>query len=277
MFKLLSYFWDNFKEYVVLVILVIISFILLTQNNNSQVQKVRAVTFGGFAVVTTVIYDLFNTTQIERENKELREVNAELMLQISALREQGILNSKLKDLAGFKDSSTLPLLPATVVSRTLSQTQNTITINKGINNGVKPGMPVMNHLGLVGVIHSTSEDFAIARTLKNIDLKLTVKNERSRIDGILIWDGDKLVVINVPKTFDFEIGDRIVTSEISSIIPIPIPVGVVSEIIPERTGLLNRISVAPFVDVLSIEHVFILQLVQSIQKKELELNFYKMP
>ena len=277
MFKLLSYFWDNFKEYVVLVILVIISFILLTQNNNPQIQKVRAITFGSFAVVTTVIYDLFNTTQIKRENKELREVNAELMLQISALREQGILNSKLKDLAGFKDTSTLPLVPATVVSRTLSQTQNTITINKGINNGVKSGMPVMNHLGLVGVIHSTSEDFAIARTLKNIDLKLTVKNERSRIDGILIWDGDKLVVINVPKTFDFEKGDRIVTSEISSIIPIPIPVGIVSEIIPERTGLLNRISVTPFVDVFSVEHVFILQLVQSIQKKELELNFYKMP
>jgi rod shape-determining protein MreC len=277
MFKLLSYFWDNFKEYVVLVILVIISFILLTQNNNPQVQKVRAVTFSSFAVVTTLIYDLFNTTQIKRENKELREVNAELMLQISALREQGILNSKLKDLAGFKDTSTLPLVPATVVSRTLSQTQNTITINKGINNDVKPGMPVMNHLGLVGVIHSTSEDFAIARTLKNIDLKLTVKNERSRIDGILIWDGDKLVIINVPKTFDFEKGDRIVTSEISSIIPIPIPVGVVSEIIPERTGLLNRISVTPFVDVFSVEHVFILQLVQSIQKKELELNFYKMP
>jgi rod shape-determining protein MreC len=235
------------------------------------------VAFGSFAAVTTVVYDLFNTTQIRRENEELRKVNAELMLQVSALREQGILNSKLKDLAGFKDTSIYPLLPSTIVSRTLSQTQNTITINKGLKNDVKPGMPVLNHLGLVGVVHSTSDDFAIARTLKNIDLKLTVKNERSRIDGIMIWDGDNLVVINVPKTYDFETGDRIVTSEISSVIPIPVPVGVVSEIIPEKTGLLNRINVTPFVDVLSIEHVFILQLVQSVQKNELELNFYNMP
>jgi rod shape-determining protein MreC len=277
MFKLLSYVWDNFKEYVVLVILVIVSFVLLTQNNNPQVQKVRAVAFGSFAAITTIVYDLFNTTQIKRENEELRRVNSELMLQVSALREQGILNSKLKELAGFKDTSTLPLIPATVVSRTLSQTQNTITINKGFNNGLKPGMPVMNHLGLVGVINSTSDGFAIARTLKNINLKLTVKNERSRIDGIMIWDGDNLVIINVPKTFDFETGDRIVTSEISSIIPIPIPVGVVSEIISEKTGLLNRIKLTPFVDVLSVEHVFILQLVQSVQKNELELNFYNMP
>ena len=68
------------------------------------------------------------------------------MLQISALREQGILNSELKGLAGFKDTSTLPLMPATVVSRTLSQTQNTITLNRGTNNEIKPGMPVMNHM-----------------------------------------------------------------------------------------------------------------------------------
>ena len=93
----------------------------------------------------------------------------------------------------------------------------------------------------------------------------------------MIWDGDNLVIINVPKTFDFEMGDRIVTSEISSIIPVPIPVGVVSEIILEKTGLLNRIRLTPFVDVLSVEHVFILQLVQSVQKNELELNFYNMP
>jgi rod shape-determining protein MreC len=275
MFKLLSYFWDNFKEYIVLVILVIISFILLTQNNNPQVQKVRAVAFGSFAAITTVIYDLFNTTQIRKENEELREVNAELMLQISSLREQGILNSELKQLAGFKDSSTLPLLPATVVSRTLSQTQNTITINKGSEDSVKAGMPVLNHLGLVGVVQSTSEDYAIVRTLRSIDLKLTVKNERSRIDGIMIWNGEELIIINVPKTFDFEIGDRVVTSEISSIIPVPVPVGIVSEIEPERTGLLNRIKVIPFVDVLSIEHAFVLKLVQSVQIEELELNFYK--
>jgi rod shape-determining protein MreC len=274
MFKLLSYVWNNFKEYIVLIVLVIISFILLTQNNNPQVQKVRAVAFGSFATATTVIYDLFNTTQIKRENEELRKVNAELMMQISALREQGILNSELKDLVGFKDTTILPLMPATIVSRTLSQTQNTVTINKGLKNGVKPGMPVMNHLGLVGVVHSTSDDYAIARTLKNIDLKLTVKNERSRIDGIMIWDGEKLVIIDVPKTYDFEKGDRIVTSEVSSIIPVPIPVGVVLQIEPEKTGLLNRINIAPFVDVLSIEHVFVLQLVQSVQKNELELNFY---
>lgn len=274
MFKIISYVWDNFKEYIVLVILVILSLFLLTQNNNPRVQKVRAVAFGSFAAVTTIFYDLFNTTQIKKENEELRRVNTELMLQISSLREKGILNSELMKLAGFKDSITLPLEPATVVSRTLSHTQNTITINKGSNNGINPGMPVINNRGLIGLVVSTAEDFAIIRTLKNIDLTLTVKNERSRIDGIMKWDGDKLIIINVPQTYDYEKGDRIITSEVSSIIPVPIPVGVVTNIEAERTGLLNRIIISPFADVSSSEYLFVLKLVQSVKKNELELNFF---
>jgi rod shape-determining protein MreC len=88
------------------------------------------------------------------------------------------------------------------------------------------------------------------------------------------WDGEKLVIIDVPRTYDFDIGDRITTSEVSSIVPIPIPVGVVAKIEAGQTGILNLIQVTPFEEVLSIEHVFVIQIVESEQKKNLELNFY---
>ncbi|MBP1683618.1 MAG: mreC, partial [Ignavibacteriaceae bacterium] len=111
MFKLLSNVWNQFKEYVVLVILVILSLSLLTQNNNKQVQKVRAVAFGSFATVTSVFYDLFNITQLKNENSALRQVNAELMMQLSMLREQGILNRELKGMLELKDTISFPLIP----------------------------------------------------------------------------------------------------------------------------------------------------------------------
>jgi len=275
MIKFLSTLWDSYKEYIVLIFLVIISFILLSQSNNPKVQKVRAVAFSSFAVITSVFYDAFNTTQIKKENEELRRVNSELMLQISMLREQGILNQELRGMIGFKDTMKLPLIPATVVSKSLSQTQNTITLNVGSGKGLKPGMSVINHQGFVGIIQSTSEDFAITRTLRNVDLKLTVKNERTRINGIMKWNGEELVIIDVPKTQDFEIGDRVVTSEISSLVPVPVPVGVVSEIIATETGILNNIKIKPFANLNSIEHVFVLQILQSVEKRNLELNFYK--
>lgn len=274
MFRFLSYVWNRFKEYFILTLLVIISLTLLTQNNNPQVQKVRAIAFGSFASVSSVFYDLFNITQLKNENKILRQINAELMLQLSTLREQGILNRELTEMLGYKDTSSLPLTPATIVSKSLSITQNTITINEGTLRGIKPGMPVISYKGLVGIIQTCSDNFSIARTLKNVDLKLTVKNEKNRLNGIMKWDGEKLMIVDVPKTYDFDIGDRIVTSEMSSIIPVPIPVGIVSKIEEERTGILNLIHVTPFEEVMTVEHVFILMIVDNYEKNNLELNFY---
>lgn len=274
MIKLFSYVWNQFREYLVLVLLVIISLSLLTQNNNPQVQKVRALAFAGFASVTSVFYDIFNITQLKKENLALRELNAQLMLQLSILREEGILNSELKGMLEMKDSTSLPLTPASIVSKSLSVTQNTITINAGSKEGIKPGMPVISYRGLVGIVQSCSESFSIVRTIKNVDLKLTVKNEKNRLNGIMKWDGEKLIIVDVPRTFDFDVGDRIVTSEISSIIPVPIPVGIILKIEEDKSGLLNLIHIKPFEEVLSVENVFILMLVENLEKNNLELNFY---
>ncbi len=274
MIKFFSKIWKNFKEYIVLILLVITSLIILSQNKIQEVQKVRAIAFGSFAVVTSIVSDLFNTANIKSENEELRRVNSELMLQISKLREYGILNEEFRGLAGFKDTSAFPLIPANIVSKSFSKANKTFTLNVGRRENVKPGMPVINYQGIVGIVHSTSEDFAIVRTLENIDLKLTVKNERSRIHGIMLWDGEELAIINVPETYDFKAGDRIITSEASYLVPLPIPVGIVEEVRNVETEIFSRVKVKPFANLLNIENVFVLGIVQSKQKENLELNFY---
>ncbi len=275
MIRFFTNVWNNFKEYIVLVILILASLIILSQNKSPQVQKVRAIAFGSFATFTSIISDMFSVTDLKRENQQLRERNAELMIQISKLRKYGIINEELKDLLGFKDTANVPLIPATIISRSLSMTQNMLTLNAGRKHGVLPGMPVVNDRGFIGIVHSVSEDFSIARTLNNVDLKLTVMDERSRINGIMKWTGEELVIINIPNTFDIKIGDRIVTSGISSIVPLPLPVGIVEEFRPSETSGFSYIKVKPFVDLKPIENVFIIAEVQSKQKKDLELNFYR--
>ena len=275
MFRFFSKIWNEFKEYIILVLLLILSLITLSLNDKPAVKKVHALAFGAFASATSVISNVINTAKIESENKRLRRVNAELMLQVNKLREYGIVNEELKNLLALKDTSSYPLIPATIVSKSLTKSQSTITMNIGEKKGVQPGMPVINDQGLVGIVHSTSEDYSIARTLKNIDLKVTVKDERSRVNGIMKWNGENLVIIDVPKTYDVEAGDRIITSELSSIIPVPIAVGVVTGLDKVEGGIFNEVKVQPFVDFISVENVFVLAIVQSKQKNDLELNFYK--
>ncbi|HMN48770.1 MAG TPA: rod shape-determining protein MreC [Ignavibacteriaceae bacterium] len=273
MIRFFASVWSNFKEYLVLIILLIISFVLLSQNNSAGVQRVRSIAFGTFASVTSVFTDIFNVSNLKKQNEELRKTNAEMMLQISKLREYGILNTELKGLLSLKDSTNFPLIPATIVSKSLTKSQGTITLNVGKNQSVKIGMPVITDKGLVGIIFSTSDNYSIARTLTNVDLKLTVKSERTRENAVMKWNGDNLVMINVPKTYAMKKGDRIVTSEISSIVPFPLPVGIVAEIGNVEKGIFNEIKVLPFVDFQKIENVFVLGIVKSKEIDNIEFNF----
>jgi len=275
MFRFFSKVWSNFKEYIVLVVLVLLSLIILSQNQNTKVQKVRAIAFGSFASMSSVVSDLFSTTDLKRENRELRETNAKLMLKLSQLRKYGITNEELRNLVHFKDTTSYPLIPASIVSKSISFTQNSITLNAGLRDSVKPGMPVINDEGIIGIIQSTAEDFSIAKTLHNVDLKLTVMDERSRINGILKWTGEELIMMNIPSTYDIQVGDRIVTSDISSIIALPVPVGVVEEFKPGNSGVFSYIKIKPFVNLTDIDNLFILAIVKSKQVEDLELNFYR--
>ena len=127
--------WENFKEYIVLVVLLIVSLILLSQNSSQGIQKVRSIAFGTFATVTSVFTDVFNISNLKNENENLRRTNAEMMLHLSRLREYAIVNEDLKGLLALKDSSTFPLISATIVSKSLTKSQGTITLNeKPISN-----------------------------------------------------------------------------------------------------------------------------------------------
>lgn len=275
MLRFISRVWTSFKEYLVLVLLLVISFISLSLNQNPAIKQVRAIAFGSFAASTAVLSDLFNIAKVKSENERLREINAELMLQVNKLREYGVVNENLRKMIGLRDTAKYPLIPALTVSKSLTIAQGTITLNAGSDDGVKPGMPVINEKGLVGVIYATSNNYSIARTLRNFELKLVVKNERSRVDGILKWNGEDLVIVNVPKTYDIEPGDRVICSELSSIVSLPIPVGVVVGLQDVQTGIFNSVKIKSYADFSRIENVFVVGVIESKQKNDLELNFFK--
>ncbi len=274
MFEIFSVIWKKFKEYIVLVLLLIISLIILSSSQKQSAKKASSVFFGVFANFSSVISDALDIAKYKSENSSLRKTNAELMLEINKLRQYGIENSELKDLLGIKDTLRYPILPANVVSKSLSRSQGTFTLNVGRRDSVRPGMPVINEFGLVGIVYSTSSNYSIVRTLENLDLSLTVKDERSRVDGVMKWNGANLVIINVPKTFDVEPGDRIITSDLSSIVAMPVPVGVVVGLNNVETGIFNEVKLKPFVDFVTTENVFVIKVVESKEEDNLELNFF---
>ncbi|OGU62141.1 MAG: rod shape-determining protein MreC [Ignavibacteria bacterium RBG_13_36_8] len=268
-------FFNNFKEYLILVLLLIISLSFLSINDTPQIKNLKSFALGNFAFLssmTTEIFDLFSSTD---KIDELERLNAELMLQVNNLREYGLENPELRSLLSFKEKSNYPLLPSKIISKLVSNVQGNFIINVGQSDSVAVGMPVINARGLIGIIINVSQNFSVIRTLHNTSLSLAVLDQRSGINGILDWDGAKLIIKNIPTTYDVQIGDRIVTSEFSTIFPPSIPIGVVVDRETNISGLLNNITVESYVDLKSIKNVFVMKIVQSRQVNELELNLLK--
>ncbi len=260
-----------FKEYVVLTLLVIISLTLLSANDNPQLRAIRSYTVGFVGIFQNALSVIPNVLELKRENEILRQLNVNLSDEVSRLREARLENLRLRGLLGMKEKGPFHLVAGDVVGKSLHLLRNTITLNVGENDGVKPDMPIVAESGLVGKILASSADYSIGQLVLNKDFRASAKIQRSRVDGIIAWDGEAFLHLrNVSKTQDVREGDVVMTSEYSNIFPQDIKIGYVSGIIEKPGNLFKDVTVAPAVDFPSLEQVFVITARQDTERSTLE-------
>jgi rod shape-determining protein MreC len=216
-----------------------------------------------------------NVFQLEKENKQLRETNNTLSNEVSQLKESKLENIRLTQMLEFKQRTNYRMVTAKIIGKTLIQTRNNITLNVGGNDSITVGMPVITDRGLVGKIVATSSSFSIAQILLNKDLKISAKDQRSRVDGILSWNGEnKLQLKNVSKSSDVLVGDVVITSEYSNHFPAGIPIGYTLTA-GTVDNLFKKIEVEPFVNFETLEEVFVLKYLSNEERQNFEKKFFE--
>ena len=246
-----------FKEYVILSGLIVLSLILLVLNDNTQVRRLRTIATVTLGVVQEQVAFIPSYFSLRAENDILRQQNIQLADEVSKLRDARLENIRLRNLLGLKERSNDQLIAANVVSKSLTLSRNTLTLDMGEADGIRPQMPVINEAGVVGVVVATSENYSVVNLLLNTTFRASAKVERSRVDGIIAWDGVRLLLKNVVKTMDVVPGDVILTSQYSSLFPANIRIGVVAEVSEELGTLFKTIVVTPSVDVVRLEEVYV--------------------
>ncbi|MCI0450316.1 MAG: rod shape-determining protein MreC [Chlorobi bacterium] len=270
--KILSYL-GNLKEYIIFSVLIIISLILIFQNDNLQIRYIRAIAVNVIGVVQSGFSIIPNVFELEKENKYLRETNINLSKELSQLKEFRLENLRLKQMLEFKQRVSYGIVTGKIIGKTLIQTRNNITLSIGEKDSVRMGMPVITERGLVGKIVATSSNFSIAQILFNKELKVSAKDQRSRVDGIISWDGEgKLMMKNVSKSSDVIPGDVIITSEYSNHFPAGLPIGFVTSV-GTVDNLFKEIEVESFVNFETLEEAFVLKFLSHEERKNLEKNF----
>ncbi|MEX1140295.1 MAG: rod shape-determining protein MreC [Bacteroidota bacterium] len=270
MFERLYTLFMEFREYVLLSFLVILSFILLSLNDKPQVKQIRAVLTVTLGVVQEQVAFVPRYFGLKKENELLRRSNVELADEASQLREAKLENLRLRRLLAIKDRTPFGFVAARVVSKNLTLLRNSLTLDVGEADGIRPSMPVVNDAGLIGVVIAVSQHYAVVNILLNTDFRASAKVQRSRVDGIVAWDGTDIVLKNIAKTLDVKTGDVVLTSEYSSSFPTGIRIGLVSSVTEQEGSLFKHVIITPSADFVKLEEVFVMTKAPDEEKTDLE-------
>lgn len=158
---------------------------------------------------------------------------------------------------------------AKVVNNSTSLQNNTLTINRGENQGVQKNMGVISSGGVVGVVINTSANYAIVMSLLHRQSKVYASLKKTGETGQVSWDGinpQYIILKNIPKSAQIAKGDSVVTSAYASYrYPQGIMIGTISDVIDDKTSSFYTLRLKPSTNFFNVEFV---QVVENLQKDE---------
>ncbi len=227
MLRLLNFLY-NYRAFLTFLFLEILCAWLWV--GNSQYQNTRFFNSANHTVASIIRFSegVREYVSLRDVNRELAEENAGLRTLVEQLTAQTDLLTTTPDTVLHFD-----YVSARVINNSVAQFKNHITINRGMDMGLAPGMAVISTAGAVGKVKSVSEHFAVVTSLLNTDEQVSSVLKRTGNFGTAQWDGTDPRMINllyIPRHVQPQPGDTVVTSGYNAVFPEGILVGIVREV-----------------------------------------------
>jgi len=157
-----------------------------------------------------------------------KSINQELNIKLNQLERDNLRLRKLLDIQNFSEVNKLN---SSVISRDTGSWWKKILLNKGSQNGVRPGDPVIGPGGLIGIVENISNLTSSVQLLTSPNSKVGVWSQKANLHGLLIGMGTKTPqLIFYSKNDNIQEGDYILSSPASTILPPNIPIGIIQSI-----------------------------------------------
>ena len=194
-----------------------------------------------------------------KENQRLKKALGQSLEQLNRYSETEIANDRLRHLLGFEKEIPRPMIAAQVVGKDPSAWSKTIIVDKGIQDSVRQGAPVVIPEGIVGVVVEASARYAKVLLLTDPNSAVDALVQQTRARGIVKGGGaDYCVFDYVLRKHEISVGDMVVSSGLDGVFPKGFRVGRISEIVRQNAGIFQKVSVTPYVDFEILEEVFII-------------------
>jgi len=198
------------------------------------------------------------------EKEALEEEIASLKTEVTIYQNQLAELNELRELYNLDE--TYPELNKTgahVFAKDTSSWFSVFYIDKGTNDGLFVGANVMSDEGLAGLITECYDDYSKVRAIiddnSNISAKIMPSNALCTVEGSTSqYENGYLVVSNIDKDASVNIGDKVVTSNISDRYHSGIVIGYITEIQNDPNNLTMTAYISPAVDFNGISDVLVI-------------------
>jgi len=206
---------------------------------------------------------------LSSEVEQLRIQNADLKKKLAGHKD--LMGEEFTSVDDTNYLQQFDFLNAKIISSSKNGRKNSITINKGTEDNVRPEMGVVGTKGIVGITTSSSGYYTYVKPLIHEDFILEVIHEKSKSFGFVKWtqsdDWRTATVVDIPNYAEVKPGDEILTRGSNGLFPMGEMVGVVLSVedIPGDVYLKVKINLAE-----DFSSVYNVQVIDNVLKKEFE-------
>ena len=244
----------------VLFLCIFISFVLIFSNNNKNVQSLRTSTLDTFSFLYEPFNWLDNQLFLNKRFEVLSEENLKLTLENQILSSNEIENERLRNLLKFRKRNNFDFIGADILSKGMNSNMASVLINRGLSDDIKNNSPVLSSRGVVGKTILIADNYSVVQLVSDIDFRLSVKIMPSEAEGIMSWiANDTCEIVEVQTTSDVQIGDIVLTSNLSIYFPPNLPVGEVISFHKKSNSSNKIVRMKLFSDLSTLNQLFILR------------------
>lgn len=200
----------------------------------------------------------FCTVSTAEENVRLRRKLSKVEKLNNRLHEVELENRRLKKLVNFTRSVDYRFVAAQVIARDPTPFFKTIMIDKGGNDGIEKGMPVLVAEGVVGQTIRVAGRYSRILLITDRNSAVDSLVQDSRVRGVVKGDNSERCHFRYAlRKEGIEDGDMIVSSGFDQVFPKGLKVGSVVEVKKGNSQLFQKVIVEPSVDFDKLEEVLV--------------------
>jgi len=184
---------------------------------------------------------------LEQDNLRLRQESLIHLGQLQRMSELAAENVRLRQLLNATELLMDSVLVTEVIGVSPSPQGHTVTIDRGRDNGVYVGQPLLDAEGLMGQITTVYSGHSIALLITDSTHALPVQVLRNGVRSIAegVSDFNRMTLRFVSPTADIIEGDQLVSSGLGGRFPVGYPVGVVTSIKQKPGAIFVDVEVDP--------------------------------